>query len=208
MGKNLLFYKKMVKLNDSYKWSVWSEHQNNACEDVFDAKYPLFKDGNVTHEVKSKCAEGDARYQVHMKAGDKKQFCSADGFKGATLAGAWEWKGKLYNHLVKLKVDGKGVDCLVDAGHKNFFNNNIAANLFYGFNIPAGAHPKDAYQWSWRGGAIYQMQCHGWNMVGVSDCRIAPNVNKTGHGNVGWTDRYCLSKDEHEVHSNLNVETS
>jgi len=123
------------------------------------------------------------------------------------LAGAWEYKGKLYDHLVKLKVKPSGIDCHVDAGRRNFFNNNVESNMFWGFEIPAGGHPRDAWQWKWRGGMIYQMQCHGWNMVGVSDCRIAPNDTNNGPGKIGWTDRYCLSKDEHEVHSTVDIET-
>jgi len=123
------------------------------------------------------------------------------------LSGAWEWKGKLYEHLVKLKVGAKGVDCHIDAGRRNFFNNNLETNLFWGFVIPPGNHSRNSWQWSWRSGMMYQTNWQGWNLVGVSHCNIEPNTEKTGPGSFSWTDRYCVSKDEHEIHHNLNVVT-
>jgi len=84
------------------------------------------------------------------------------------LSGAWEWKGKLSEHLVKLKVGVKGVDCHVDAGRRNFFNNNLQTNLFWGFVIPSGNHDRNSWQWTWRSGTMYQTNWQGWNLTGVS----------------------------------------
>lgn len=197
----------MVQLQDSHKWPTWDDHQKNGVEEIFDQKYPDFKDGSMTHDVKAKCANGDAKFRTQLNAAKDKQLCQSR-FAGATLAGAWEWKGKLCDNLVKLKVGARGVDCHVDGGRRNLFSDSIATNLWYGFNIPNGPHAMDAWQWSWRGGVIYSGAWRGWNFVGVSDCRGGPNATKTGPGNLGWTDRWCMSKDEHEVHSNVNVDTT
>lgn len=170
-------------------------------------KYPDFKDASITHDIKAKCKDGAAKFRSQVIAKEGEQLCT-NMMAGATLAGAWEWKGLLNGALTKLKVGGKGVDCHVDAGRKSFLDNNIHHNFWYSVNVPNKAHPMDVWQWTYKMGSIATWGMYGWNSTSTDELTYSPNATKTGPGAIQLKHKHCYSKNQHEIHFNTDMTTA